>query len=259
MKDKKRPPRKGDRILGPYRKVGTKFVPPMLQDFQFDYIKWSSHTMPELIWWDVIADRVSHRFAAKVAEEIGKYFKGRGDKNHWWAFISDYGQLSGEDFDGLRRHLAQSAVLSLLTGSLSDFLDLYPECPLAKLSDSRPTGIVDVGYLSRFENRMRELEDKRSRNGVLMQAQAVYLAFMLERLYVKKGLALADFPEVQHYPQTEKSEAVGASVCAAVNMLAGRSLPKYIDDTWVQYFWRRSVDLRPLDFRHLSGDDERRE
>lgn len=211
--------------------------------------------MPELIWWDVLADRVSHRFAAKVAEEIGKYFKDRDDTDHWWAFISDYAQLSDEDFKGLREHLNRSAVLSLVIESLSDFLDLYPDCPLARLSDSRPTGIVDVGYLSRFETRIRELEDKRSRNGVLMQAQVVYLAFVLGRLLVKKGLALADFPEVQHYPKTERSKVVGASICSTVNMLAGRSLPKYEDDNWVQYFWRRSLDLRPLNFRHLLRDD----
>lgn len=211
--------------------------------------------MAELIWWDVIADRVSHRFAAKVAEEISKYFKGKDDRSHWWAFISDYGQLSDKDCKALREHLARSDVLSLVTDSLSDFLDLYPDCPLVKLFDSRPTGIVDVGYLSRFENRIRELEDKRSRNGVLMQAQAVYLAFMLGRLYVKEGLALADFPEVQQYPATKKSEVVGASICSTVNMLAGSSLPKYEDDTWVQYFWKRSLDLRPLNFRHLSRDE----
>ena len=256
MKNKRQPARKGDRVLGSYRKVGTKFVPPMLQAFHFDYIKWSSHTMPELIWWDVIADRVSHRFAAKVAEEIGKYFKGKDNRSHWWAFISDYSQLSDEDGEALRKHLARSDVLSLVTDSLSDFLNLYPDCPLARLTDSRPTGLVDVGYLSRFENRVGELEDKRSRNGVLMQAQAIYLAFVLGRLHVKKGLALADFPEVQHYPKTEKSEMVGASICSAVNMLAGSSLPKYEDDAWVQYFWRRSLDLHPLNFRHLSRDDE---
>ena len=214
--------------------------------------------MPELIWWDVIADRVSHRFAAKVAEEIGKHFKARDDRRNWWAFISDYSQLSNEEGEALRKHLARSGVLSLMTNSLSDFLDLYPECPLARLSDSRPTGIVDVGYLSRFESRISELEDKRSRNGVLMQAQAVYLAFVLGRLRIKKGLALADFPEVQHYPKTKRSEVVGASICSAVNMLAGNSLPTYEDDTWAQYFWRRSLDLRPLDFHHLSRDYERR-
>jgi hypothetical protein len=85
-----------------------------------------------------------------------------------------------------------------------------------------------------------------------IQAQAIYLGFVLGRLHVKRGLALADFPEVEHYPDTEKSLAVGASICAAVNMLAGTTLPKYPDDAWVQYFWRRSLDLHPLDFRQLE-------
>lgn len=208
--------------------------------------------MPELIWWDVLADMASHRFAAKVAEEIGKYFKEIVHRDHWWAFISDYSQLSDDLADGLREHLSQAGVLSQLTECLTDFLNLYPECPISKMVGSRPTGIVDVGYLLRFEKRMGEVEDKRSRNGVLIQAQAIYLGFVLGRLHVKRGLALADFPEVEHYPDTEKSLAVGASICATVNMLAGTTLPKYQDDAWVQYFWRRSLDLHPLDFCQLE-------
>lgn len=252
MKKKNQPPQKGNRVLSSYQKVRGKFVPPMLQAFQFDHVSWSSYTMPELIWWDVIADRVSHRFAAKVAEEIGKYFKGKDDRDHWWAFISDYNHLSEDRATRLREHLSQRNLLPQLTESLTDFLNLYPSCPISKLLDWRPSGIVDVAYLLRFEDRVRELEDKRSRNGVLIQAQAVYLGFVLGRLHVKRGLALADFPEVEHYPKTEKSLAVGASICASVNMLAGTMLPKYSEDAWVQFFWRRSLDLRPLDFRHLE-------
>jgi hypothetical protein len=254
VKKKNEPPQKGNRVLASYRKVGTKFVPPMLQAFKFDHISWSSHTMPELIWWDVIADRVSHRFAAKVAEEIGKYSEGQDNRDHWWAFISDYSHLTDDRATRLKEHLSQKNLLRQLTESLTDFLNLYPSCPIAKLLDWRPSGIVDV-YLLRFEDRVRELEDKRSRNGVLIQAQAIYLGFVLGKLKVKQGLALADFPEVEHYPNTEKSLRVGASICAAVNMLAGRMLPKYTEDTWVQYFWKRSLDLRPLNFRDLEIDE----
>jgi hypothetical protein len=252
VKKKNQPPQKGNRVLSSYRKVGGKFVPPMLQAFQFDHVGWSSHVMPELIWWDVIADRVSHRFAAKVAEEIGKYFKGKDDRDHWWAFISDYSHLSEDRATGLREHLSQGNLLPRLAESLADFLNLYPSCPISTLLDWRPSGIVDVGYLLRFEDRVRELEDKRSRNGVLIQAQAIYLGFVLGRLHVMQGLALADFPQVEHYPKTENSQAVGASICASVSMLAGKMLPKYSEDAWVQYFWRRSLDLRPLDFHHLE-------
>jgi len=253
VKKKNHPPRKKSQALGSYRKVGAKFVPPLLQDFRMDHVSWSSHTMPELIWWDVLADKISHRFAAKVAEEIGKYFAGKNHRDHWWAFISDYGRLSEDEAEGLRVQLLKAKVLPQLAESLSDFLSLYPGCPLGKVLVEHRRGIVDVSYLPRFEDRMRGLENKRSRNGVLMQAQAIYLGFVLDRLRVKRGLALADFPEVEHYPDTEKSLHVGASICAAVNMLAGTTLPKYSEDTWVQYFWKRSLELRPLNFDHLES------
>lgn len=249
---KKNREKKSGKVLGSYQKVGTKFVPPLLQTLKFDYISWSSQTMPELVWWDVLIDSASHRFAAKVAEEIAKYFRAKGNKDRWWAFISDYSDLSDLDAHELREHLSVANVLPQLTSSLSDFLNQYPACPISKLLDTPPTGLVDAGYLLRFENRLSELENKRSRNGVLIQAQAVYMAFLLDRLRVKKGLALAEFPEVEHYPNTEKSIEVGASICATVNMLAGSALPKYPDDTWVQYFWRRSLELHPLDFSHLE-------
>jgi hypothetical protein len=80
------------------------------------------------------------------------------------------------------------------------------------------------------------------------------LAFVLGRLKVKRGLGLADFPQVGHYPDMEKSVAVGASICSAVNMLWGSMLPKYAGDAWVQYFWKRSLDLHPLDLRRLEKE-----
>jgi hypothetical protein len=252
-KMEKNPAKKSGKVLDSYRKVGAKFVPPMLHSFKLDYISWSSQTMPELVWWDVLIDKVSHRFAAKVAEEIAKYFKEDDNRDRWWAFISDYNHLSDVRASELRKHLSEAKVLAQLTECLTDFLNLYPDCPISKLSDSKPTGAVNVDYLVRFENRLRELEDKRSRNGVLSQAQAIYLGFILGKLRVKQGLALADFPEVQQYPGTEKSLRVGAAICSAVNMLAGQMLPKYPEDSWVQYFWRRSLELHPLDFTHLEG------
>jgi len=251
---KKGPARKNGKVLGSYRKVGTKFVPPMLDmPVRPDYISWASHTLPELIWWDVLADKVSHRFAANVAEEIAKYFKGRENRDHWWAFASDYSQLSDDDAERLRKHLSRRGVLQQVVEGLADFLDIYPECPISRLSDRKPSGIVDIAYLAQFEDRMTELEDKRSRSGVLIQAQVLYLGFMLGKMYVKRGLALADFPEVQNYPNSEKSLRVGAAVCSSVNMIAGSMLPKYPEDAWVQYFWKRSLDLRPLDFCQLEN------
>ena len=146
--------------------------------------------MPELVWWDVLIDRASNRFAASVAEEIGKYFKVADKRRCWWAFISDYTQLGADDMHGLKEHMRRANILAQLVDSLVDFLDLYPECPISRFLDQPPAGIVDVSYLQHFENRIQVLEDKRSRSGVLVQAQAVYMGFVLGKLHVKRGLAL---------------------------------------------------------------------
>lgn len=257
MKKKQQPKPANRRVLDGYRKIGTTFVPPMLHRVgPWDYISWSSQTMPELIWWDVLIDRVSHRFAVKVAEEIARHFKTRENRKCWWAFISDYAPLGTEDMNGLKEHLRRANVLADLIEALVDFLNLYPACPISRFLDQAPTGIVDAGYLEHFESRTKDLEDKRSRSGVLVQAQAIYMGFVLGKLHVKKGLALADFPEVEKYPGTELSKQVGASICATVNVLAGTMLPKYSEDAWVQYFWQRSLDLRPLDFAHLEKPND---
>ena len=49
---------------------------------------------------------------------------------------------------------------------------------------------------------------------MLIQAQALYLGFLLDRLHVKKGLALAYFPEAEHYPTTQKIvRSRGVNLC----------------------------------------------
>jgi hypothetical protein len=251
MKEKKHGQDK--KVLADYKKVKTTFVPPMVHRVgPWEFTSWSSQTLPELIWWDVLSDRFSHRFAARVAEEIAKHFKTKGKGKSWWAFISDYSQLSTDALRDLKEHLNQANVLAQLIEGLVDFVNLYPACPMSQFLDHSPTGIVDPKYLQHFTDRMRELENKRSRSGVLVQAQVIYMGFELGKLHVKKGLALADFPEVEKYPSTELSKLVGASICASVNGLAGNMLPKFQEDTWVQYFWQRSLDLSPLDFSHLE-------
>lgn len=240
------------RVLEGYKKVGSTFIPPILHRLgPVNSVSWAIQSMPELIWWDALIDRTSHRFAVRVSEAIARYFKSADKRDCWWAFISNYAQLSGEDIDKLREHLRQENVLTGLQESLVDLINLYPECPLSRLFD-RLQPPIEIGYLDRFEARIRVLEDKRSRDAVLVQAQAVYMGFILGKLRVKQGLALADFPEVENYPDTERSEQVGAAICATVNGLAGRQLPNYIDDKWVQYFWQRNLELRPLDFSNLE-------
>jgi hypothetical protein len=253
MKKRERPEGRGKKVLQDYKKVGTIFVSPMAHQIgPWEFVNWFSQILPELVWWDVLSDGISRSFASTVAEEICNYFRPKENWKCWWSFISDYGQLSEADIRDLKDHLRNANILDRLTKGMGDFLNLYPACPLSRFLDEPPTGILDADYLEYFEYRMTSLESKRSRNSVLIQAQAIYMGFILGKFHVQAGMALADFPEVKNYPETDRSKQVGASICAAVNMLAGTMLPKYSENRWVQYFWQRNLELRPLNLSHLE-------
>ena len=73
------------------------------------------------------------------------------------------------------------------------------------------------------------------------QATAVYLAHTGGWLKLRGDSALADFPEVERYPNTEKSRLVASSVRAALNGLMV-TMPS---SDWPRYFWNRGLELEP--------------
>ena len=73
-----------------------------------------------------------------------------------------------------------------------------------------------------------------------MQANAIYVAFVTDKLKVQRGTALANFPAVEKYPETDESRLVASSIRATINgffgeMFLGKSTP------WARYFWNRGI------------------
>ncbi|HWU42917.1 MAG TPA: hypothetical protein VN132_05745, partial [Bdellovibrio sp.] len=73
MNDKpKQDPKK--KALEGYKKVGTKFLPPMNHLIgPMKNVSYFRLTMPELIWWDVVAQNASDQFSVDLAAEISKF------------------------------------------------------------------------------------------------------------------------------------------------------------------------------------------
>ena len=77
---------------------------------------------------------------------------------------------------------------------------------------------------------------------MMVQATAIWLAFDSGALKVFKGLALANFPEIEKYPNTELSEKVAASIRSSIYMFF--SEPHYrASSNWPKYFWNRGLDI----------------
>ena len=83
---------------------------------------------------------------------------------------------------------------------------------------------------------------------MMVQATAIWLAFDADVLKVNEGLALASFPEIERYPETELSKKVGSSVRATLNMLIGSEYNHSNEYNWPIYFWNRGLVIDECEF-----------
>jgi hypothetical protein len=122
---------------------------------------------------------------------------------------------------------------------------LYPDCPLKVLFSSGAGGQSD-----QHERVVRQVVQSlyaRAEYGPMMvQATAIWLAFDAGILHVNPDVALAQFPEIEAYPDTEISRRVGASIRASLNLFFGSE--QMTSGEWPRYFWNRGLEISRCEF-----------
>jgi hypothetical protein len=113
----------------------------------------------------------------------------------------------------------------------------YPECPLRFIGSSNAES-ADQQLLRQTVARLFNREERKS---MMTQATAIWLGFDSGLLVVNPGLALAQFPEIERYPDTELSRRVGGSIRAGLNALYGHGVEGI--RAWPAYFWNRGIEI----------------
>jgi hypothetical protein len=91
-----------------------------------------------------------------------------------------------------------------------------------------------------------QLFDRKGEEATFTQANALYIAFVTEKLKVTENVILAGFPKIQDYPNTEISKQIASSVRATTNVIFGGDILTATD--WPKYFWNQGLHLEPCNF-----------
>jgi hypothetical protein len=129
-----------------------------------------------------------------------------------------------------------------LQEALLPLVAMYQECPLSFLVDPTWRNGVSVdpqGALGVVAGVVRQAESRVEKFATWIQAAVVYNAFVTGRLKVAKGSVLAEFPEIQDYPETDKSKLLASAVRASINAFFGAAR----GSAWSLYFWRHGFDI----------------
>ena len=246
------------KVLSDHRKIGRSFVPPMLQLGNIENVSFALQAIPELLWIAILNEHygwkdgaeLSLNLAREAAEATGinpEEFKKKLGKapKEFFAATSAYKSLNANQQKSIVTKLKLSLTWEIYVDALSPLMSLYPEFPLGFIFD-KAIIIPQDSDVEIIKSVISPLFDKNSKQAVSMYANAIYIAFATNKLMIvaddKKEMALANFPEIQNYPNTEESKVIAASIRASILSMIGMS---DISKDWSNYFWNRGLEIEP--------------
>ena len=251
--NKKHEKRPGQDVLSDHQRVGKRFIPPLLQLGPFTDVKWVDLILPELLWLGILNHTYGKGRGAelglKLAQAAVKVFTA--EPIPWFGSTSAYTSLDDAQKAEVLKILQEANHLEPLKMALIPFPLFYHQCPLNFLFEGSITAPREPErLLEEVKDFISTLFDRTAEPATFMQADAVYTAFVTDKLVVSREVSLANFPEIEKYPHTEESKRVASGVRGVLNMMFGTVFEKK-QGSWNGYFWNRGLELQPCDLEGL--------
>lgn len=246
------------KILQDHKREGKKFIPPFIHNLgPFGGVSWGRTMLPELLWIALIQNYYGLHEGVEIITNITRTIRecSPSEKLQVFATLSSFGKIKPEEHLCIRNKLATSGDLFKVQKALLPLIIFYPDCLLRFLYSTKPS--FDQSdyhqHLEQFKSLVKGLYDKTSREATMVQASAIWLAFDSGVLKVSEGLALASFPEIEKYPQTELSKRVAGSIRASIQMLFNEPL-YLLSSNWPRYFWNRGFEIDHCYFEENNNE-----
>lgn len=239
-------------ILADHKKVRSKLVTPWHQMFgPTNDVSWINEMIPELLWINLIeTDHGNHR-AVEIITTVARIARTLACAIPILTFAnaSDFARIAPGDRALFLAELEPKGVLTEIREALSALVSWFPTCPLREVFFEGIPAPTPSG-LNAIKSAVVRLYDRQSRSSTMTQATAVWLAFDSGGLVVDKGLALAQFPKIEEYPDTELSQKIAASIRSTVNVLVGSHRDLHPISGWHNQFWNTGLAIEKCEFNY---------
>jgi len=235
------------RILRDHKKEGKRLRPPLTTIGNFVDLSWVDYIIPDVIWITLLKDRFGDKLGTEIVNEfIVLSTKHESSKFRNYALISSFESLPSQNKNAILNDLMKKNLLNPLLAGLSDFLDMYPKCPLNFIRQNDYSAkAIDIKFLVRYKEILWELLDKRSKKSTFTIANVVYSLIVLDRLRIVTDSPMTQFPKIQEYPNTEISRMIASSLRASINAFYGMEMFDKDNSSWAKEFWNRGIEIEP--------------
>jgi hypothetical protein len=232
-------------VLGDHKRVKSKLVTPFNDTFgPMHEVSWINTMIPELLWIALVQDAWGLHRGVEIITAFTRDVRASEatrDRTIWAAA----GKFAALPDDVLASIVEGRPYRDDLCAPLEPLHAHYPDHPMRELVAAH--GAPSSRNLGGLKALVGELFDRASTSATLTQATATWLAFDADRLKVATGLALADFPRIEDYPDTVQSQRIAASIRATLNNMFSDIDLMASGTDWPVAFWNRGRELEPCE------------
>lgn len=235
------------KILQDHKKEGKRLRPPLTLLGNSVDLSWVDNIIPDVIWITLLRDEFGDKLGTEIVNEFIKVStKHESSTFNNYALISSFESLPAQNKTDIHNDLVTNGLISPLLVGLSNFLDMYPNCPLDFLRPFKYSPkVLDVKFLVRYKEILWDLIDKQSKKSTFTIANVIYSMFELGRMKIPANSIMTQFPKIQEYPNSDISRLIASALRATINVLYNEKMFDKEKSTWAKEFWNRGIEIEP--------------
>ena len=241
-------------FLAGHKRVGKRFIPPLMQVPLAAHVSYIDNMLPELIWIGLLNDRLGYIDSSSVLQEVFLSIEEirHSDQHGNFAIMSTFKSLSHQQSNSLIERLEERAVINVLRNSIAPLTLLYEGCPLSFIGPPDKRHSTDELILP-IKTCVDRVADKYDTPGVILNGALLLSLLVTRRVSFSKEIEIPDFNLVVTAPESDGAKHAAAFMRA--NALAEFGM-REIEPAWARYFWNRGIELSPCEFPENEVADE---
>lgn len=232
-------------VLRDHKKVGQKFIPPLMQLPNMKETSFRDNILPCLIWLSAIFLRNPDRQSVHYVIEFLIKCKGilNDDKSPALVFLNNFDKLTAEQKGRISEGIEDQAMLNFLRESLVHQHHLLEDYPLGFLFEDYVYGVDREEALEHLKEDVSALLDRYTMHSTKVQTTAFVSMTATGKLFLSSAIVLPDFNSIFTAPDSDESKRVASFVRANINAGAGFQDAERGENEWSKSFWSQCFDL----------------
>lgn len=232
-------------VLDGHKRVGKRFIPPMLQIPQLQQTSFVDDILPELVWIGLLNDQFGYLRGARVIEQVFRCVEDlRTNEQHGnFALMSTYRVFSASQKNELAKRLDHTGAASVIRVAIAPLVILYDDCPLNFFGP--PSSVITEDELvARMRHCIGRTIDRYETPAVVLYGAMLIYRLVSKTINFPRDMELPNFNAVIEAPKSEEAKRAAGFMRASVMSEFGYlNLPK----AWAKHFWNRSFAISPCE------------